>query len=121
MNTYFTPTKDIIFRFTPEIYRAVGTATADKEGSTTGVGSNLDGDMNVRMKYAYLQYTGIWNDVPMLKGGNVTLGAQPNPFIPWEEDLYQYPLRQPDTVELSWLFFEPGWTAIQWTVKAQRR
>jgi hypothetical protein len=42
------------------------------------------------MKYAYLQYTGIWDQVPMLKGGNVTFGAQPNPFIPWEEDLYQY-------------------------------
>ena len=44
------------------------------------------------MKYAYLQYTSLWKNVPMLKGGNVTFGAQPNPFIPWEEDLTRLPL-----------------------------
>ncbi len=27
LNTYFTPTEDLTFRFTPEIYRANGTAT----------------------------------------------------------------------------------------------
>ena len=111
LNTYFTPTKDIVFRFTPEIYRAVGTATADREGSTTGVGSNLDGDMNVRMKYAYLQYTGIWNDVPMLKGGNVTLGAQPNPFIPWEEDLYQF--RYVNLIPWNYLGFSSSQVGLQ--------
>jgi hypothetical protein len=111
LNTYFTPTKDFVFRFTPEIYRAVGTATADKEGSTTGVGSNLDGDMNVRMKYAYLQYTGIWNDVPMLKGGNVTLGAQPNPFIPWEEDLYQF--RYVNLIPWNYLGFSSSQVGLQ--------
>jgi len=90
LNTYFTPTKDVTFRFTPELYRANGTATADKIGTSTGVASNLDGDMNVRMKYAYLQYSGLWDSVPMLKGGNVTFGAQPNPLLGWEEDFTQY-------------------------------
>jgi hypothetical protein len=90
LNTYFSPTKDFTFRFTPELYRAVGTATNDKVGTVTGVGSNLDGSMNVRMKYGYLQYNGLWDDVPMLKGGNVIFGAQPNPLITWEEDLYQF-------------------------------
>ncbi len=42
------------------------------------------------MKYAYLQYKGLLDDVPWLKGGNTTFGAQGNPFIPWEEDLYQF-------------------------------
>jgi hypothetical protein len=28
--------------------------------------------------------------VPMLKGGTMSFGALPNPFIPWEEDLYGY-------------------------------
>ena len=36
LNTYFTPTEDLTFRFTPEIYRANGTATADKTGANTG-------------------------------------------------------------------------------------
>jgi hypothetical protein len=90
LNTYFTPTDDLLFRFTPEIYRANGTPSNDKLGTTTGVGSNLDGDLNVRLKYGYVQYTGLTDRIPSLKGGNVTFGAQPNPFLPWEEDLYQY-------------------------------
>lgn len=111
INTYFSPTKDFTFRFTPEIYRTVGTATADKVGTTTGVGSNLDGDLNVRLKYAYLQYTGLWNDVPMLKGGNATFGAQPNPFIPWEEDLYQY--RYVNLVPWNYLGFSSSQVGLQ--------
>jgi len=90
LNTYFTPTDNLTFRFTPELYRANGTATADKTGANTGYGSNLDGNLNVRMKYAYVQYKGLLDDVPWLKGGNTTIGAQGNPFIPWEEDLYQF-------------------------------
>ena len=89
-NIYYTPTNELVFRFTPEIYRANGTATADKTGKSSGFGSNLDGDLNVRLKYAYLQYKGLFDNVDILKGGNTTLGAQPNPFIPWEEDMYQY-------------------------------
>ena len=90
LNTYFTPTDNWTFRFTPELYRANGTATADRTGAISAFGSNLDGDLNVRMKYAYVQYKGLLDDVPWLKGGNTTFGAQGNPFIPWEEDLYQY-------------------------------
>ena len=90
LNTYFTPTDNLLFRFTPEIYRANGTPSNDRLGTTTGVGSNLDGDLNVRLKYGYVQYTGLTDDIPSLKGGNMTFGAQPNPFLPWEEDLYQY-------------------------------
>ena len=90
LNTYFTPTDNWTFRFTPEVYRANGGATADRTGAISAFGSNLDGDLNVRLKYAYVQYKGLLDDVPWLKGGNTTFGAQPNPFIPWEEDLYQY-------------------------------
>src|SRR5216683_2645869 len=102
------PADNWTFRFTPEIYRANGanqTGTTclqpasstgscslnDKFGKNTAVGSNLDGDLNVRLKYAYVQYKGLLDSVaPELKGGNITFGAQGNPFIPWEEDLYQY-------------------------------
>ena len=42
------------------------------------------------MKYAYVQYKGLLDDIPWIAGGNTTFGAQGNPFIPWEEDLYQY-------------------------------
>ena len=90
LNTYFTPTDDLTFRFTPELYRANGSGTADKTGASTGFGSNLDGDLNVRLKYAYVQYTGLTDGIPQLKGGNVTFGAQPNPLLGWEEDFTQY-------------------------------
>jgi hypothetical protein len=90
LNTYFTPTEDMTFRFTPELYRANGTATPDKTGANTGFASNLDGNLNVRMKYAYLQYTGLTDGIPTLKGGNITAGAQPNPLLGWEEDFSQY-------------------------------
>jgi len=90
LNTYFTPTDDTTFRITPELYRAVGTASPDKLGTKTAVGSNLDGDLNMRIKYAYLQYSGLFTDSQLLNGGTVTFGAQQNPFIPWEEDFGQY-------------------------------
>jgi hypothetical protein len=89
-NIYYTPTDNLLFRFTPEIYRANGTATASTVSSTSATGTNLAGDLNVRLKYAYIQYTGLVDSVSSLKGGTLTLGAQPNPFIPWQEDMYQY-------------------------------
>jgi hypothetical protein len=90
LNTYFTPTDELTFRFTPEIYRANGTATADKTGANSGFASNLDGSLNVRMKYAYVQYSGLFDRLPTLKGGTVTAGAQQNPLLGWEEDFSQY-------------------------------
>jgi hypothetical protein len=93
LNTYFTPTEDWTFRFTPELYRAnggTGNANSDATGANTRFASNLDSNLNVRMKYAYAQYKGLLDVIPELKGGNTTFGAQGNPFIPWEEDLYQF-------------------------------
>jgi hypothetical protein len=89
-NIYYTPTDDLLFRFTPEVYRANGTATASSVSSTSATASNLTGNLNVRLKYAYIQYTGLLDGLQPLKDGNLTLGAQPNPFIPWQEDMYQY-------------------------------
>jgi hypothetical protein len=127
LNTYFFPTDDWTFRFTPEIYRANGanqtttsceTATFavcslnDKFGSTSAVGSNLDGSLSVRLKYAYLQYKGLLDNVsPVLKGATFTMGAQPNPFIPWEEDLYGY--RFVNLVPWNYLGFSSSQIGIQ--------
>src|SRR5262249_28749295 len=106
-NLYFFPTKDWQFRFTPDIYKTTGcnsntcsdtigrssqtgTGTTLPAPAQTGFGTNLDGDLALRIKYAYLQYQSLWDKVPMLKGGTITFGALQNPFIPWEEDLYGY-------------------------------
>src|SRR6266851_3809737 len=103
LNLYFFPTKDWQFRFTPDIYKTIGSSNISigRTGQTgtgpalpaaagTSFGSNLDGNIAVRLKYAYVQYLNLWNDVPALKGGTISFGAVPNPFIPWEEDLYGY-------------------------------
>src|SRR5579875_309576 len=90
LNAYFTPTDDIIFRLTPELYRAVGTAGPDKLGTKTAAASNFDGQLNVRVKYAFLQWAGRFADSPQLKGGALTFGAQPNPFVTWEEDFTEF-------------------------------
>jgi hypothetical protein len=98
-NIYFFPTKDWQFRFTPDIYKTNGCASSNASCSNTygntaagsnSYSSNLDGNLSLRLKYAYIQNLSLWNDVPTLKGGTVSFGALPNPFIPWEEDLYGY-------------------------------
>jgi hypothetical protein len=105
LNFYFFPTKDWTLRLTPNMYKTVGCTSStcndtigrtSSTGSTapapsqTGFGSNLDGDLGVRMKYAYLQYNNLWKNVPIMKGGTVTLGEEPNPLVAWQEDLYGY-------------------------------
>jgi hypothetical protein len=103
LNLYFFPTKDWQFRFTPDIYKTIGSSniTIGRTGKTgtggpattpggTGFGSNLDGNLAVRLKYAYVQYLSLFKDEPVLKGSSISFGAVPNPFIPWEEDLYGY-------------------------------
>lgn len=90
LNAYFTPRPDLTFRITPELYRAWGTVSAARVGTSAAVNSNLNGDLNLRIKYAYAQYSGLLDQVPSLKGGAITLGAQQNPLISWEEDFGQF-------------------------------
>ncbi|MGH9342588.1 MAG: hypothetical protein ACRD19_02320, partial [Terriglobia bacterium] len=89
LNFYFFPTKDWTLRVTPNLYKTIGPSN-DKIGSTTGFASNLDGNVGVRIKYANLHYNSLWDDVPMLKGGTVSIGQQANPLVGWEEDLYGF-------------------------------
>lgn len=90
LNFFFFPTKDWTLRLTPNMYKTIGAASSDKIGQTTGFGSNLDGNLGVRMKYASLTYNGLWDAVPALKGGTVSFGSIANPLVAWEEDLYGY-------------------------------
>src|ERR1700691_5108899 len=91
LNFYFFPTKDLTVRLTPNMYKTIGSSN-DKVGQNTGFGSNLDGDLGVRMKYANLQYSGLWQklNVPALADGRLIIGETSNPLVAWEEDLYGY-------------------------------
>lgn len=91
LNFYFFPTADWTLRLTPNIYKTIGSSNV-KIGQSTGFGSNLDGNLGLRMKYATLQYNGLWDklNVPALKGGTVSIGEIANPLVGWEEDLYGF-------------------------------
>jgi hypothetical protein len=89
LNFFFFPTKDWELRITPNMYKTIGSSNI-KVGTSTGFGSNLDGNLGVRIKYASLTYNGLWNQLPMLKGGSVSIGEIPNPLVDWEEQLYGY-------------------------------
>jgi len=89
VNFLFTPTDYLLFRFTPDIYRTIGSVN-DKYGQSGGIGSTLDGDLGIRLKYAYVQYKNFFDGNEHTRGGYINFGAMPNPFIPWEEDLNGY-------------------------------
>jgi cell division protein FtsB len=117
INMFFFPTPDWTVRITPNIYRQVGSCTAtsttklshvsgsggtptattttsctqnDGVGRDSSFGSSLDGNMGYRLKYAYLQYSKLWNWAQPLKGDTVTFGMAPNPLVDWEEQLYGF-------------------------------
>ncbi len=91
LNFIFLPSDGWTIRLTPNMYRMNGTATADKVGSSSAIASNLSGELGVRMKYAYLQYSKLFDSwAPALKGDTVQGGEIPNPLVGWEEDLYGY-------------------------------
>ncbi len=92
LNFFFFPTKEWALRLTPNIYKTIGSSN-DKVGQNAGFGSNLDGNLGIRLKYATLQYSGLWDkllDVSALKGGTVSMGEIANPLVAWEEDLYGF-------------------------------
>jgi hypothetical protein len=89
INLFFTPTKDWTMRITPNIYKTIGSSN-DKVGQVTSFGSNLDGNLAYRLKYALLQYNALWANTPALKDGTISMGEVPNPLVAWEEDLYGF-------------------------------
>jgi hypothetical protein len=90
LNFFFFPTKDWQLRVTPNIYKTAGSVPADKVGASTAYSSNLDGNLGLRMKYAYLQYKDLYENVPALKGDTISIGQIANPLVGWEEDLYGF-------------------------------
>jgi len=90
LNFIFQPTNDWTVRLTPEGYRTTGTATAQTEGASSSIGSNLTGDFGVRMKFAYLRYNSPLKFWDATKTDTVTVGMQSQPFNDWEEQMFGY-------------------------------
>jgi hypothetical protein len=90
LNMFFLPTDWVTFRFTPNLYRQAGGATADKLGKVAGMGSSIDGNLVLRVKYAYLEFPKLFDKSPALKGTNFRFGSQMNPLVDWEEAFIDY-------------------------------
>jgi hypothetical protein len=92
LNFFFFPTDDWTARVTPNLYRQFGTVTSDGAGPNGTLPSSEDGELAFRLKYAYLQYSKLWDKlgVDPLKGDTVTLGQAPNPLVDWEEQMYGF-------------------------------
>jgi hypothetical protein len=103
----FTPNDDISFRLTPDMYAMINTGTTctttspvkctassgDKVGVSTGYAQTDDGNLGLRLKYAYLDYntffTKILKFAPMASD-RFTFGQQQNPLVDWEENLWGF-------------------------------
>ena len=90
LNFYFFPTDGLTMRITPNIYRAVGNGSNATIGNNTQFSSNLDGNLQFRLKYGYLQYSKLFDWCPALKGDTISGGMIPNPLVAWEEDLFGF-------------------------------
>ena len=111
----FTPNDDFSMRVTPDMYAMINTGTTctasskssggvttstsctassgDKVGASTGYAQTDDGNLGLRLKYAYLDYntffTKILKFAPMASD-KFTFGQQQNPLVDWEENLWGF-------------------------------
>jgi hypothetical protein len=92
LNFYFFPTDDWTARVTPNIYRQLGGTTSDGAGPNGTYGSSVDGNLTFRLKYAYLQYSKLFDKlgVDAMKGDTVSVGQIQNPLVDWEEQMYGF-------------------------------
>ena len=114
LNFYFFPTDGLTFRITPDIYRAIaGGVAANVVSPSTQFASNVDGSLNYRLKYGYVDYNKIFDFIPALKGNSIQAGALPNVFLPWEEDLFGF--RYVTLVPWNWVSLSSSQLGIQFT------
>jgi len=92
MNFFFFPTDDWTARVTPNLYRQTIAASSATQGPNATTPTVADGNLTVRIKYAYLQYSKLFDKlgVDAMKGDTVSLGVIQNPLVDWEEQMYGY-------------------------------
>jgi hypothetical protein len=90
INFVFSPTDALSFRVTPNIYRQFSSASGVKLGSTSATGSTENGNLVLRLKYAYVDYNKPFARSKALGKDKLTFGQQQQPLTDWEEGLYGY-------------------------------
>ena len=89
----FTPNDDFSMRITPDMYTTIGTPPGDKVGANTGYAQVDDGNLGLRLKYAYLDYNTFFKKiltVAPMSDDKFTFGQQQNPLVDWEENLWGF-------------------------------
>lgn len=90
LNFFFSPDKNFTVRVTPNIYRQYGSAGTVNVSKNSYVGSNIDGNLTFRLKYALLDWNTIFQNIPMLRGGKMTVGQLTDPLVDWNEHLWGF-------------------------------
>ena len=89
-NFFYSPTKALTFRVTPNLYRQYGGATAEPLGKVAAVGSTVNGNLVLRVKYAYVDFNTLFSHSSAFGKDKLTFGQQQQPLTDWEEGLYGY-------------------------------
>lgn len=90
LNFYYMPNDAITLRITPNVYRQIGVATADKFGKVSAIPSSVDGNLSYRLKYAYVDFNKPFAGSDTFGQDKLTIGVQQNPLVDWEENLYGF-------------------------------
>lgn len=90
INFFFSPNDALTFRVTPNIYRQYSSASGVKLGSTSATGSTENGNLVLRLKYAYVDYNKPFAHSKAFGKDKLTFGQQQQPLTDWEEGLYGY-------------------------------
>ncbi len=91
INFFFTPKSGkYTIRLTPNIYRDLGGVSPQAFGSNAQIGGTANGSLNLRMKYAYVQFNHPFASSSEFGKDKITLGQTTNPLIDWQEAFYGY-------------------------------
>src|SRR5581483_2171686 len=81
INFLYSHNDAITLRLTPNIYRQVASETALKFGQSSAVAASGNGNLTLRMKYAYVDFNKVFAGSPAFGKGVITIGQQMNPLI----------------------------------------
>lgn len=91
INIFYTPNDFVTLRLTPDIYRQVdGTAGSIANGTGAQIGGSTNGNLTLRIKYAYVDFNKLFANSKAFKKDKLTFGQTQNPLIDWEEGLSDY-------------------------------
>jgi len=89
-NFFYSPNDALTFRVTPNLYRQYGGASAQRLGSTAATGSTVNGNLVLRVKYAYVDFNKLFSHSKMFGKDKLTFGQTQQPLTDWEEGLYGF-------------------------------